>query len=114
MIAREPTLNKPVVAREVRRSFVAAAPADAIEILSGLVDRVGRPCEGDMPAQQAVEVFTLPYRLVGSRLARFGIVGGRLDGCFVLPVPKDAVCSSHAEGLKNEGHDHEARSQKPE
>jgi hypothetical protein len=57
------------MARKMRRTFVAAAPADTNKILPGFVDRVGRPCESDVSAQQAVEVLALPYGLVRPRLA---------------------------------------------
>jgi hypothetical protein len=51
MVAGGPTLDEPSMAGKVRCAVIAAAPANAIEILSGLVDRVGRPREGDVSAQ---------------------------------------------------------------
>jgi hypothetical protein len=51
MVASEPKLNEPTVAGKLWRALFAAAPPDAIEILSGLVDRVCRPRERDVSAQ---------------------------------------------------------------
>ena len=70
VVAGEPPLPEPVVPREARRTLVASAPSDPVEIFPGLVDRVGGTRESDVPAQETIEVLALPHGLVRTRLSR--------------------------------------------
>src|ERR1700730_2152638 len=113
MIASKPMLHQASMAGKMRRGIVATAPTDAIEILPGFVDRVGRSGEGDVSTQQAVEVLALPYGLVRPRLAWDRVVRDSLSGRLVLPIPEDAVGESHDCQLDKETNDHESSAEYP-